>query len=143
MHCLLLPCLLQSKYNSWAEKLNSKFHDTNPQKYPHRDPDKVGEKWRNLENKCRAEALKVSDGKKQLTQTGSSVTEEESVAYQSQWHLWDTFRNINKGSKADQLEQQSMGTVTESAAPGVQSARPNTTNVQNSSPTDLTGNICC
>lgn len=102
--------------------LNSKFHDRDPGKYPHRDHVKVADKWRSLENKYRAEAKQVAESKKQSTQTGACINEEDSVAYQSGWHLWELFRQINKGSSADQLEQEGMGIVTESATPGIQPA---------------------
>ena len=69
------------------------------------------------------------------------MDQEESVAFQSQWHLWDIFRQINKGSNADQLEQEDMGIVTESATPG---ARPATAaGSHGHTPQELPGTSCC
>ena len=84
----------------------------------------VGNKMRSLEAKHRQDARKVSSSKSQATQTGSSIDEEESLAYKSEWHLQDIFWQSVRGSNADQLEQEGMGIVTESATPGIQHAAP-------------------
>lgn len=106
---------------------------------------KVAEKWRSLEATYRREASKVADSRRRATQTGACIAEEDSVAYQSQWHLWGLFRQINRGSSADQLEQEGMGIVTESAAPGVQPAAPDSSQVaaHDASPQDKTDTQWC
>ena len=112
--------LLQNKYQTWTDKLNAAFHEHQPDVYQRRHPDKVGNKWRNLERVYRVEADKVSKSKQQQKETGAAYTQEESLQYTSDWHLWDIFREINNKSPADQIEQANMGIVSESGAHGKQ-----------------------
>ena len=100
---------------------------------------------RSLEAKHRQEAQKVSSSRKQAAQTGASIAQEDSAAYQGDWHLWDIFRQMVKGSNADQLEQEGMGIVSQSAVPGVQPAVPKSSQSAPSDDTqqDLTDTPWC
>ena len=78
--------------------------------------DQVGSKWRNLKAKYNVEAHKVNEVKQQQHETGAAYKEDQSKQYTSNWHLFDIFRDINRGSHADPMEQAALGIDSESKA---------------------------